>query len=216
MASEAYEDRIDGRDTEAAITLGVLHAVDSDAAVTQRRLAGDLGIALGLTNAYLRRCVRKGWVKIRQAPPNRYFYYLTPKGFAEKSRLTGEYLSDSFKFFRSARNQCTAALNLASEQGWRRIALYGASELAEVVTLCDTPLIEIVAVVDPVHHSANFAGLPVRPTVEAAGVVDAVVVTALKDSQAVYETLVRLLPPERILVPSLLRVSQNTTTSAGD
>jgi hypothetical protein len=43
------------------IVLGLLTSIERDSAVTQRKLAGDLGIALGLANAYLRRCVRKGW-----------------------------------------------------------------------------------------------------------------------------------------------------------
>ena len=46
----------------------------------------------------------KGLVKMSQVPLNRYAYYLTPQGFAEKSRLTAEYLSVSFNFFRRARN----------------------------------------------------------------------------------------------------------------
>ena len=70
------------------IVLGLLTSIERDSAVTQRKLAGDLGIALGLANAYLRRCVRKGLVKVSQVPLNRYAYYLTPQGFAEKSRLT--------------------------------------------------------------------------------------------------------------------------------
>ena len=89
---------------EAKITLGLLSAVEANSALTQRSVASDLGIALGLANAYLKRCVRKGLVKVKQVPANRYSYYLTPKGFAEKSRLTAEYLSISFNFFRSARS----------------------------------------------------------------------------------------------------------------
>jgi DNA-binding MarR family transcriptional regulator len=73
--------------------LGLLAAVERDSALTQRHLARELGIALGLANAYLRRCTKKGLIKMRQAPLNRYAYYLTPRGFAEKSRLTAEYLS---------------------------------------------------------------------------------------------------------------------------
>src|SRR5207253_7334046 len=80
------------------IVLGLLTSIERDSGVTQRKLAGDLGIALGLANAYLRRCVRKGLVKVSQVPLNRYAYYLTPQGFAEKSRLTAEYLATSFNF----------------------------------------------------------------------------------------------------------------------
>lgn len=77
------------------IVLSLLNSVQ-DGATSQRRIAADLGIALGLVNAYLKRCIRKGLVKVSEAPAHRYAYYLTPHGFAEKSRLTVEYLSSSF------------------------------------------------------------------------------------------------------------------------
>jgi DNA-binding MarR family transcriptional regulator len=72
-----------GRDSfeprEGAILLGLLEAVAVDGGRTQRRLAAELGIAVGLVNAYLKRCVKKGLVKVSEAPARRYAYYLTPK-----------------------------------------------------------------------------------------------------------------------------------------
>src|ERR1700687_3553185 len=94
------------------IVLDLLNSVD-DGAQSQRRIAEELGIALGLVNAYLKRCIKKGLVKVGQAPARRYAYYLTPQGFAEKSRLTVEYLSDSFSFFRRARTDCAAVFATA-------------------------------------------------------------------------------------------------------
>src|SRR5271154_3704217 len=114
----------DTREDDTGILLGMLSAVELDNAVTQRRLARDLNIALGLANAYLKRCARKGFIKIRKVPLNRYAYYLTPRGFAEKSRLTAKYLTVSLDFFRTARRDCTALLGACRLRGWRRIALY--------------------------------------------------------------------------------------------
>ena len=105
------------------IVLSVLTSIERDSTITQRKLAGELGIALGLANAYLRRCVRKGLVKMSQVPLNRYAYYLTPQGFAEKSRLTAEYLTVSLDFFRRARGDCVALFGNAKRCGWRRVAL---------------------------------------------------------------------------------------------
>ena len=106
-----------GVDSEAQITLGLLNAVHENETLTQRSAASQLGIALGLTNAYLKRCIKKGLIKVQQIPPNRYAYYLTPQGFAEKSRLTAEFLSGSFTFFRRARNQCAELLDGCGAQG---------------------------------------------------------------------------------------------------
>lgn len=193
---------------DAEITLGILNAVHQNERITQRSVAQELGIALGLTNAYLKRCAKKGLIKVSQAPANRYAYYLTPQGFAEKSRLTAEYLSDSFRFFRSARSQCTEALLAAGQRGWTRVALYGASELAEVASLCEASGVEIVAIVDPNYSHDSFAQFPVVGSVEAAGEIDALVLTTLADPQAAYDVLIEHFPAQRVLVPALLRVSE--------
>jgi len=100
-----------GRDystKDERIVLGLLESVERDGAQSQRKLASELGIALGLVNAYLKRCVKKGLLKVSEAPARRYAYYLTPQGFAEKSKLTVDYLSYSFLFFRQARADCTS------------------------------------------------------------------------------------------------------------
>src|SRR6202047_1033273 len=113
---------------KARIVLGLLESVERDGAQSQRKLASDLGIALGLVNAYLKRCVKKGLLKIGQAPARRYAYYLTPHGFAEKSRLTVEYLSDSFSFFRQARTDCAQVFAVARGRGFERVVIAGKSD----------------------------------------------------------------------------------------
>src|SRR3977135_2721251 len=88
------------------IMLGLLESVERGGEQSQRRLATELGVALGLVNAYLKRCVNKGMVKVSEAPARRYAYYLTPHGFTEKSRLTVEYLSASLSLFRQGKKDC--------------------------------------------------------------------------------------------------------------
>ncbi len=200
-----------GKADDSEITLGILNAVHANERITQRSVAQELGIALGLANAYLKRCAKKGLIKVSQAPANRYAYYLTPQGFAEKSRLTAEYLSDSFRFFRSARNQCSEALRDARQRGWTRVALYGASELAEVASLCEAADVEIIAIVDPGYEQNSFAHLPVVGSIEAAGKIDALLLTTLANPQAAYDTLIQDFPPARVFVPTLLRI-----TTTGD
>lgn len=192
------------------ITLGLLSAVHENSHVTQRTVATDLGVALGLVNSYIKRCIKKGYIKVRQAPANRYAYYLTPAGFAEKSRLTAQYLSHSFNFFRNARQQCSAVLEQSAARNWRRLALIGASDLAEIMILCahEYPP-EIVGVVDPTAERTSFGGLPVVPLLKKLGTVDAVVVTDLRDPQGAYAALAEHLPDERIFTPEVLRVVRN-------
>lgn len=193
---------------ETEITLGVLDAVEQNAQVTQRSVASELGIALGLANAYLKRCMRKGLIKVKQIPPNRYLYYLTPKGFAEKSRLTAEYLGSSFTFFRRARTQLEDAMAVCRDNGWRRVALCGVGELAEIAALCNAEFHLDLVVVAPIA-AKRVAGLAAAPDLEAAGRVDAAIVTDLAEPQAIFDALKAHLAPERIITPRLLRVSRN-------
>ena len=204
-------------DDEVRITLGLLSAVENDSTLTHRSASRELGIALGLTNAYLKRCVRKGLIKVKQVPRNRYAYYLTPKGFAEKSRLTAEYLAFSFYFFRDARNQCSRLFAQCAARGYRRIALAGASDLAEIAVLCALDHgVSLVGIVDRDPIEQRFAGLPVAARLSDLGPVHAVIVTDFRNPQAAFDALVETMPQERVLVPVLLNVSRVRPTLAGD
>jgi len=200
-------DAVEGDEAERSrIVLGLLESVERDGGTSQRRLAAELGIALGLVNAYLRRCVKKGLVKVAHAPARRYAYYLTPQGFAEKSRLTVEYLSYSFSFFRAARADCAAALTQASARGLRRIALSGVSDLAEISTICALESgVTIVAVIDPTANASRFIGLPVVASfAELPEPCDAVLLTDLKDPVRALARAKEHFDAERVLVPDLL------------
>lgn len=195
---------------EDQITLGLLNAIEGNSAVTQRSLARDLGIALGLANAYLKRCVTKGLVKVATAPANRYVYYLTPKGFSEKSKLTGEYLAQSFRFFRSARDQVSAILKDCENRGFRRIALFGAGDLAEIVTLCARDFeVELVGIVDgQPGEAAATTHLRIAPNLADLGPVDVAIVTSLDGPQGAFDAAQAVVPADRILAPSLLKISR--------
>jgi len=197
-----------GNADETRIVLGLLEYVGRGGEQSQRRLASELGVALGLANAYLRRCVKKGLVKVRQAPARRYVYYLTPRGFAEKSRLTLEFMSYSFALFRRAKADCMAALEAARERGYARIALIGASDLAEIAAICALDGgFAVTAVVDANVAAERFAGAPVVRNVDMlAPSPDAVLITDMLAAAAALRAAEAKFGPERVLVPALLGV----------
>jgi DNA-binding MarR family transcriptional regulator len=190
------------------ILLGVLTAVERDANTSQRGISRELDVALGLANAYLKRCVRKGLIKIKQVPRRRYVYYLTPRGFAEKSRLAGEYFSASFTFFRRARAQMSELMGDCDSLGWRRIAFAGVSELAEVGVICahDFPIV-VVSIIEPSRAGEKFCGLPVQASLAACGPVDAVIVTDLTKPEQVHRAMGQELGTDRVLAPQLLQIA---------
>lgn len=189
------------------ILLGLLNAIATNGERSQRGLSSDLGVALGLANTYLARCIKKGFVKASQVPPNRYAYYLTPKGFMEKSRLTREFLVQSFSLFRQARSEFAELLTICEERAWKRIVVWGCGDIAEVVVLCllDRQL-SLAGFVDPAQRVPTLAGRPVFADLKSAGGIDAVLLADLDDSQGAYDHLAQRLPAERILVPRFLSV----------
>jgi DNA-binding MarR family transcriptional regulator len=203
------QSKLSTTDLDPEITLGVLNAVESNDSVTQRSLAKELGIALGLANAYLKRCAKKGLIKVTQAPANRYLYYLTPQGFGEKSRLTADYLTSSFNFFRSARKQCEEIFETCERRNWHRVVLYGQSDLAEIATLsAGETSVEIIGVVAPGSNHQTFVGLKVYPNFDAIGPVDAIIITDLLEPQARFDELIQHTLPERILAPRFMHISR--------
>jgi len=197
---------------EDTATLEILQAIESNEDFTQRHLADQLGVALGLANSYLKRCVHKGLVKIHQAPANRYLYYLTPKGFAEKSRLTTEYLSSSFNFYRSASDSLTDIYTYCMGKEWRKVLFCGVSELAEIASIrAQEHGITHVGTWDPEESKIFFLDRPVWKSISNVENYDACLLTSLNNAGGMFESLCAQVDGERILTPSILGISRTKT-----
>ena len=194
-------------DREEQLVLELLDVVGKRSDVSQRHLADHMGVALGLANSYLKRCVRKGYIKIREVPANRYLYYLTPKGFSEKGRLTLKYLRSSLEFYRRAGDSCVRIFDECETRGWRRVLLGGCSELAEIATLraheCN---IQIVGVYDARSDRRQFVGKPVWNATKDCAKFDVCVLTDLDAPVPTYRHLRERVGREKVLVPDILAV----------
>ena len=196
------DNKLTKQEESGDLTLGVLEAIDSKKSITQRSISKDLDMALGLVNSYLKRCVKKGFIKIQQAPKNRYLYYLTPKGFSEKAKLTAEFLTSSFTFFRKSRDQIEEILDHCNKKNWKRSLLFGNSELAEITSLYSKNYeIQIIQVYD----TSNLRDSQ-QDNFPPASDLDAIILTDLTSSQESYEQLITIYKSKPILVPKLLKV----------
>ena len=138
-------------------TLKILEKIDTGVTLSQRDLARDLNISLGLVNSFIKRLVKKGYFKVTHIPKNRIRYLLTPIGAAEKTRLTYLYIQYSYNFYKDARQKLRNLYLDLEEQGVSRIVFYGASELAEIAFLSlQETKIELVAVVDEEKAGKRF------------------------------------------------------------
>jgi DNA-binding Lrp family transcriptional regulator len=188
-------------DIEAHRDLKLLEAVEADSRVTQRSLANRLGIALGLTNIYLRRLVRKGYIKCVNVQSNRISYLITPRGIAEKARLTYEFMDYSLHLYGEVRQHLRAVLQDCAAAG-RRVAIYGRGEAAELAYLSLKEFgLDPVAVFD-VDGGKEFLGMPVRPLREHGEVgYDLMIVATLERSDRQLPALEAMGVPKDKLFP---------------
>ena len=151
--------------------LEILTAIGEGRPLTQRALAQRLGVALGLTNLYLKRLAKKGFIKITEFPRKpharkRLRYIVTPKGLLEKSRLTYDYMSYSLGIYRRTRETLRDTLSHLPGNGTKRVVLYGVGEAAELayVTLKELGL-EPIGVFAR-EAGGDFLGFAVRSVAE--------------------------------------------------
>ena len=189
-------------DQDELRTLKLLEAVGSSEPPTQRELARDLNISLGLVNAFIKRLAKKGYFKITHIPKNRAQYLLTPKGVLEKSRLTYRYIRYSVGFYREIREMLVTLFGRLEQEGVQRITLYGCGEVAELAHLfLQNTSIRLAGVFDQKPDGRIFFGHRVRSYEQLAkDGYEYVLLTQTEDIQSHFDHLVSVgVKPERIL-----------------
>jgi len=183
-------------------TLKILEKVANESTPSQRDLALDLNISLGLVNSFIKRLAKKGYFKIGHLPKNRIRYILTPRGVTEKSRLTYEYIRHSFEFYRETRQMLRDLYAELETQGVRRIVFYGAGDLAEIAYLSlQQSCIELVAVVDDGKAGNNFMEFTVFHTDRIESLwFDRILITSVNSTESILEKIATLdIPPNRVV-----------------
>jgi DNA-binding MarR family transcriptional regulator len=188
-------------DLQGQRDLILLSELDRNGGATQRGLATKLGVALGLTNLYLKRLARKGYIKITNIPRNRIRYLLTPQGFAEKSRLTYQYMQYSLSYYRDMRGRLKDMLSSLEGIHDQRVAICGTGELAELTYLALREMnIDCIGFVDG-NTRETFLSCPVSSPDRIAGwQLDRVLIADLDRAAAYEEQLVQSgVPREKLL-----------------
>jgi DNA-binding MarR family transcriptional regulator len=191
---------------QAERNLEILTAIGEGRPLSQRALAQRLGVALGLANLLLKRLARKGLIKIVEFPKKpaagkRLRYLLTPKGIAEKGRLTYEHMAYSIHVYRRSRQTLRESLSQLAKSGVKRLVLYGTGEPAELayLTLKEFGL-EPVGVFSR-EPNGDFLGFHVRPIAEIVDEeFDGIILATFDRAEQHVEDLARLsVPREKIL-----------------
>lgn len=186
----------DDSQTKMKVELDFLCALERGEVVTQMALKERVGVSVGLINALLKRSMAKGYVKARQAPYKRYAYYLTPKGFTEKSRLVAAYLENSMDFLRTARLEYVKIIAECIASGKTKPLIAGSGELLEIALLAAFHKKDLAFTVFDLSAEQDYATD-----------FDVIIIADSKNAQDTFEGLRYKYPDKEILWPSFLQIT---------
>lgn len=184
-------------------TLKILEEIEKNQSPSQRELARKLNISLGLANSFLKRLAQKGFVKVTTIPKNRIRYILTPKGFAEKTKLTYDYIQFSYRFYRDTRIRLRKLFQEFMDNNVQRVIFFGIGDLAEIayLSLQETSL-ELVAILDNQAVDKQLFGMYINGSDSISTIVfDKILITTATSSETVLKELIQNgVPNEKIVV----------------
>ena len=169
-------------DQESFRTLQLMTELEDGSTVSQRELAGRLGVAVGLVNSYLKNFVSKGYVRVKNYPRNRYAYLLTPKGFAEKGRLALQHLNYFTNLYTTTRQEYLELFRQLKADGIVEVVFCGVDEVAEIAYLSlQEAGLKLSAVIDESNERRELFGHLIRPFPESLSELSGeIVLTSLK------------------------------------
>jgi DNA-binding MarR family transcriptional regulator len=171
----------------------ILDEVSKNGDVTQRSLSLRLGVALGLTNLYVRRLGKKGYIKIVNLKANRLRYELTPSGLAQKTALAFQYVQDSYVFYREARKSLTKTFKALKVSGAQTVILFGTGELAEIALLSlQEANMEVAGIVSARHAGQSLCGRLVHEPASIASIAHDRVVVVERERKEALNVLAEL------------------------
>ena len=143
--------------------LRLLEEVESGQDLSQRQIARQLGIALGVANLLVRRLARQGYIRVTHLSWKRWGYVLTPAGNTRKFQLTLAYIERFVQHYRRVRHllrEDIGSLPLGPES---RVAIIGTTELAELAFLALKDLgVNDIDVFERHPDTPKFLGMRVR------------------------------------------------------
>ena len=197
------------KSVERNVLISLLNKAQNEEIFSQKLIAKSIGIAVGIINLYIRRCVDKGLIKIKNVPNRRYIYYLTPKGFEEKTRLVAQYLTDSFSFFKKSKKDFELLFRKCKNKS-KNIAIVGNGDLIELALIvAKADKIKINFIFSRGTNKKSILGTPVTNSLNQLSKVDTIIFAEYLEPQKLYDLLKKKFPKKNILHPSFLLFKKN-------
>ncbi|KXS47369.1 MAG: Regulatory protein, MarR [Halanaerobium sp. T82-1] len=119
----------------------ILNILNSKDSPSQREIAKEAGISLGLVNTLLKKCAKKGLIKIERLNSRNIKYILTPAGIKEKTKKTITYVKKSYQAIKEIEAE-VLKLAARAEKEDKDLYLYSDEEEDEILDLVSLVLRE--------------------------------------------------------------------------
>jgi DNA-binding MarR family transcriptional regulator len=117
----------------------VLTILDREDSPSQREIAKQTGFSVGLVNTLIKKCAKKGLVKIERLNSRNIKYILTPEGIKEKTQKTIDYIKRSYQAIQQLQNKVTELALKHSGEG-KKIFIYKEKDEDEIFDLVTNTL----------------------------------------------------------------------------
>lgn len=190
---------------DVEIELKLINELQNNKDVSQRSISKELNVALGLANSLIKRFVKKGFLKLSEAPMKRYIYYLTPKGLLEKTKLTSEYIQSSLEFYKKIKTEYESEFNKINNKKNYKLVLVGVSELTEIAVLAaNVKNLKISYIYDSQSSDLKLCGLKIKKKISE-DKSNILVITESKNTQKVLKKIKKF-SCKKLIVPDFLMV----------
>jgi DNA-binding Lrp family transcriptional regulator len=185
----------------------ILDMIEKNANTTQREISKAIGIAVSMVNDYLDKYEKNGLIKRNYLSTKNVEYIITEKGIERRKVLNIGYLKATHSIYQSAKDDIFNFLNQIIECGFKKILLYGAGEVAEIIlqVLNDDigiPL-DVVAIIDDdeTKKQKTYVNLPVIDINEINKYHnDGILISSYTCNETIYKKLISInYPKERII-----------------
>lgn len=185
-----------------------LEQLEDKKTITQKDLSIKLKVSIGFVNALIKKFLKKGLIKAKQAPYKRFIYYLTPKGFSEKSKLISDYIESSLDIFRTLRGEFT---QIFLNHRDKNFVLFGISEITEICIISALEnKVKISYIVDKNYTNEEYLGIKVIKKGHELKRNELCILTDYSsDYQKTYLTLQKKVAKHKILSIPYLSLSKN-------
>lgn len=113
----------------------LLNEIAQDSLVTQANLSKRLGMAVGSVNWYIKRLIKRGYVKVSHLDRTRLQYDLTPEGMSVFTERAMQYAKDSLTIYKKFRNIAKETVKELNKMGISQVFLEDEDEFMDIMRL---------------------------------------------------------------------------------